>query len=171
MRRSFRTRIRSRRSRPRTFWVRQAMNSAAPAVQSDLDLLGGYLTTAGLTASPQEMVIERIHIVLCVTVTVTTSGANNGISICSWVDSRNQARLAAQVNPYDQQFLIFDQAYIGEALQHGGVTPFNIVKRYDVKARRKVPSITDTLWLQLSQIGACTFIGYSVVFSVLLCST
>lgn len=153
------------------FWVRAAMNSASPVAQNDIDLLSGYLTTAGLTASPQEMVVERIHLIVAVVFTVATPGANNGVSIASWVDSRNQTRLSAQANPYDQQFLIYDEAYVGEALQHGGVTPFNIVKRFDVKARRKVPSITDTLWLQLSQIGTITLTSYSILFSVLLRST
>jgi len=171
MRRSFRTRLASRRKRPRTFWVRQAFNNAAPGAQNDTDLLAGYLTTTGLLASANELVVERIHLLVAVVFTVATAGANNGVSIAVWVDSRNQARLSAQANPYDQQFLVFDEAYVGEALQNGGVTPFNIVKRYDVRARRKIPSVTDTLWLQLSQIGTITLTSYSVVQSVLLRSS
>lgn len=133
--------------------------------------MAGYMATAGLLANPQEMVLYRLHLRIAVAFTVATAGANNGVAVCAWVDSRNQARLAGQANPYDQQYLIFDELYVGEALQAGGVTPFNIVRSYDVKAKRRIPNITDTVWLQLSQIGTITLTSYSVVMSMLIKST
>lgn len=148
--------------------MRQAFNNAAPAAQNDIDLLANYLTIAGLTAQAQEVVLYRLHLHIAVVYTVATAGANNGVSVAAWVDSRNQARLSAQANPYDQQFLIFDEMFVGETLMQGGVTPFNITHRYDVRAKRKVPSITDTVWLQLSQIGTITLTSYSVVMSMLI---
>lgn len=161
----------SRRRRAKVFWIREAFNNAAPAAQNDTDLMANYLVTTGQLAQGNEMVLYRLHLVISVVFTVTTAGANNGVSVASWVDSRNQARLSAQANPYDQQFLIFDEMYVGEALMNGGVTPFNVVHRYDVRAKRKVPGITDTVWLQLSQIGTITLTSYSVVMSMLMRST
>ena len=148
--------------------MRQAFNNAAPAAQNDTDLLNNYLVVAGLLASANELVMYRLHLRIAVAFTVATAGANNGVSVACWVDSRNQARLAAQANPYDQQYLIFDELFVGEALQNGGVTPFNVVRSFDVRAKRKVANITDTVWLQLSQIGTITLGSYSVVMSMLM---
>lgn len=169
--RSFRTRMRSFRStrrKPKTFWVRQAFANVAPAATNNVDLLLGYITTVGIAALSQEYVLLRLHLAIAVTFTVTTAGANNGVSVASWVDSKNQVQLSAQAAPYDQQYLVFDEMFVGESLQQGGTTPFNIVHRYDVRAKRRIPSITDTVFLQLAAVGTATLTSYSVVQSMLI---
>lgn len=88
--------------------------------------------------------------------------------LASWVDSKNQTQLAAQSKPYDQQYLIWDALYQSEALMGGGVTPFNISRAYDVKSRRKIQNITDTVFLQFDQLGNASLLGWSIIMSMLL---
>ena len=159
------------RRKPRTFWIRQTVNNAAPAALTNIDLMTGYLTTAGLTAQANEMVLYRLHLKISATFTSSAVGANNGIGVAVWVDSRNQAQLVFQGFPYDQQWLIFDNLYESETRMQGGVTPFNVVRDYDVKARRKIPGLTDTLWMQVNSSGFSTISGYSYIISALIRST
>lgn len=150
------------------FWVRQFRNNVTPLAQNDEDLLTGYLTTAGLTAQANDLVLERLHLLVSVDFTATTLGANTGVFVSAWVDSRNQTRLSAISNPYDQQFLIYDILTAYEAAMGGGATPFKLMRRYDVKARRKIPAITDSIWLQLGVSGTASMSTYAVLISMLL---
>ena len=150
--------------------MRQAVDNAAPGATNTTDLLVGFKTTLGLTAQGTlpDFTIYRIHLKVAIAMHETAAAANNGASVAVYVDSFNQVALPAFVNPYDQQWLVFDEAYISEAKMNGGVTPFNVVHTYDVRARRRVMNITDTLIIQIDAIGAAVLDSYSYVLSCLV---
>ena len=144
------------------------VNDVAPPATVNLDLLAQFRTTMGQLANLPGFTVERIHLRLNIQMTESSVAANNGTFIAIWVDSINQVQLAASARPYDQQWLVFDQAYIGEAKMNGGTTPFYVNRLFDVRARRRIMNISDTLWLQLAAIGTATLAQYSLTMSTLL---
>lgn len=169
MRRRFTRRFAGRtRSRSRLLWIREVFNQAAPANPDNQDMLANYKAQFAITANLPGMTIMRLHLRLNVEMTQSGQGANNGAFIGCWVDSTNQAILAASARPFDQQFLIFDELYIGEALQQGGVTPFYVTRVYDIKSRRKIQNVQDTLWFQVQPNGLATVTAYSFTMSLLV---
>lgn len=137
---------------------------------NNVDLLAGYLTAAGLTAQANEMVFIRGHIYLSLVMTNGVAGAGNGAMVAVWVDNRGQASVQASLNVYDQQWLAWDSVYLTEPQMQGGVTPFGAVRRYDLRAKRKVPGITDTVWMQIANLFNGTVTSYSITVSLLMMS-
>lgn len=139
-----------------------------PGNPDNQDMLANYKNQFAIGANLPGMTIMRLHLRLQVEFTQSSQVVNNGCSVACWVDSTNQAILNAFARPFDQQWLIFDQLYVGEALQQGAVTPFYVNRVYDVKARRKIQNVMDTLWFQVSTQGTATVSAYSFIMSLLV---
>ena len=152
-------------------WVRESPNNVAPANPSNIDLLALFRTQFGITANLPDIVVERLHLKVSCTYTITTAGANNGIAVAAWVDSKNQTIQSAVAQPYDQHFLIYDILYQTEQQLYAGAvggTADVAYHIYDVKSKRKLRSIDETLWLQLQPVGAIVFTQYAYTMSLLL---
>ena len=166
--RRYRRPVMARRRTVKWQWVREAHNNATPGNPENVNLMTSFNSQlAILPGNLPDWVLYRLHLKLAVAFTGSAQ-TNSGIAVACWVDSINQNLLTAQVRPYDQQFLIFDELYVGQALQQGGVTPFNIVNTYDVRARRKLSGPNNTVWLQLAPVGGVTFTNYSYILSMLM---
>lgn len=169
MRTRFTRRFRGfRKAKPRLQWVREAFNQTTPGNPDNQDLLANYKNQFAIAANLPGMTIERIHLRLNVQMTESSTQADNGVFVSCWVDSQNQTILTQPARPYDQQFLIWDQLFIGEALMGGAVTPFYMNRVYDVRARRRIMNIFDTCWLQLSPQGTATLSQYAFIMSLLV---
>jgi hypothetical protein len=116
-----------------------------------------------------DMTLMRLHLRWAGFMTETGLQANNGVSISAWVDSTDQAQLSSFAFPYDQHFLIFDEVYTAEQVaQTGVVTNLAGHRLYDVKSRRKINGVSETLWLSTAAQGLTTLTSYSWVLSALL---
>lgn len=148
--------------------MREAFNQVTPGNPDNQDLLLTLRSQLNINANLPGLTIERIHLRLNVQCTESSTQADNGIFVSAWVDSTGQTILTQPAKPFDQQFLIFDQLFVGEALGQGGVTPFYMQRVYDVRARRRVMNVQDTLWLQLTPQGTCTLSQYAFIMSLLV---
>lgn len=131
-------------------------------------MLANYRNQFAITANLPGMTVMRLHLRLQVHMTESSVVVNNGAFVSCWVDSTNQAILTATARPFDQQWLIFDELFVGEALQQGGVTPFMVNRVYDVRARRKIQNVMDTLWIQIATQGTATVVAYAYILSLLV---
>lgn len=163
----------TRRAAParRMQWVRELQNSVTFPNPQNIDLLNLFRLQFNVAANFPDIVIERVHLTVSARYTITTPGANTGICVAMWTDSLQQVQLNAVADPYAQHYMIFDTIYQTEQqMQAGavGATGDVAFRRYDVKSKRKLRSIQETLWLQLIPVGAIVATDWAYTMSMLV---
>lgn len=90
-----------------------------------------------------------------------TLASNNGMFVGAFVDSVSAASglvAGLDTHPYDESFLIWDLMYANDVLNNGPNSTSNpmLYKEYDVRAKRKIANINETLMLTLETQGNVT---------------
>jgi len=179
MRRSFSSRRVITRARRKTQWARFTLNDVAPALAgSTYDLLGSYKTAAGITLNLPGITIGRIRFKVSITITVpAATAANDGCLLGLALQDSTLATVAGSPNanppvtqPYDVDYMLWDQLYRTESVQLGEPTAIaNVLyKEYDIKSMRKITRGGQTLGLTFQPTGGVTAYTVSMTGSVLL---
>ena len=161
---SFRTRrartlIMPSRPRGRHIWIRETTNLAAPnAVFNNIDLMQAWrLHQGGITINLPEITILRVKLRLSIRVTIAAAmNANDGILSTLFVDGISQVALNQFAQPFDQRDMRYEQDFLSHVPAEGGgnaAGTYFVERDFDIKARRKLQSVDDTLWLQCSATG------------------
>jgi len=162
--RSFRRRS-FRRTARKYQWVRVGANdTATPAAPTPYqeDLLASYKTNLGIIVNLPEITIWRIHLKISVTIRFIASITNTeaaGVNVAVFVEDPTNVIVNSFTKPYSEQFMWWQTTYVNEAVMMGEAAPANsgnfvIVKEYDIKARRRLRNIDDSLLLQVSPVGS-----------------
>lgn len=179
MARYFRRRssIMPRRKR-KWIWIRESVNDPAPAsgTLSTTDLLSTFRTHGGITINLPELTIWRIKLRISITISLAaTVNENDGVLATVFVDSLNQTMLNQLTNPFDEKDMIYSMMYATKTLSQstgnstGAQTNVCLYEEYDIKARRRLRAIDDTLWLQFASSGQASVTGWSYSAAI-LCS-
>lgn len=139
-----------------------------------IDLMSNYRTHLGIAINLPEITIKRLHLKISIQVTIT-AGLNSadGVLLSAFVDGLNQTISNQMTNPYDEKDLIFYYLYLSETsmftdAQAGG-HQYTLYKEFDVRAMRRLKSVDDTLFLQISAgTGNVTIDNYSWTMSALV---
>lgn len=154
-------------------WVRTTQNNAAPAATNFNDLFATWRTTANFSITFPEFTIWRIHIKVSVLLHLSpaTVTSSDGALIALYTENMD---LAVQENPvthpYNYQYLMWDQLYNAEqqVFSHAGTTsPLMVYRQYDIRARRKIPNVMESLWLSINSTGNAVLDNYSFTASIL----
>ena len=166
------------RRKRRYEWVRFSFNNVGPvqgpSTNND-DVLAPFRTTASIGLNFPEFTIWRIHIKVSIVFSWSPAviTANSGAQFALMVDSINQAPMNVITNPYEESFMMWDFLYATEQLflGAGAATTLGdsvIYKEYDIRSKRRVRNLGDTLWAQLVSQGNCSLTQYSYTSSVLI---
>lgn len=176
IRRGFRRRVRRN-------WQWARMTSADTAVITtpghySEDLLSTFKSEFGFSVNFPDITIWRIRLRISVGVHWIASPVNfeqAGYILGVFVDDPNFTIQGVETHPYMEKFMFYGATYYteaimaGEALPVGGATNF-LTKEYDIKARRRLGNIEDSLIMQVGTTGSAVadLHGLSWSSSVLL---
>jgi hypothetical protein len=171
-RRSFRRPAAVRRPH-RWEWVHDTFNNVAPAALNNDDLLANFKAQFAISANFPDLVIYRTHIRFMARFNVTTFASNDGVLCTMFVDSTKQTLVNQATNSNDEHYLIYTQLYNGEQIFNGSPSlPPNgewvCFHEWDVKSRRRMVNINDSLFFQTAATGAVALVDYSISFACLL---
>jgi len=174
-------------SRPRVrrpkhwLWVRNTQNSVAPIVApafATIDLLSNYRALAGISLNLPEFTIWRIRIQLAIRLSIaprTVFESNDGVVVAAYVDDMADTGNNPVANQYHEHYLLWDSMFAYESIAHGNtlvgdpsVTDLALWKTYDLKGRRRISNIGETLQFQFAPTSSGTIVNYSYSQSVLL---
>lgn len=168
-------------------WVRGVNNNAAaispPNIQT-YDVLSTFRTTAGITLNIPEFTIWRIKIRISVQFGLSPDSmtASSGVLNTLLVEQIPTTAVPQTVpdpivSPYNARWLMYDMFYVSEAIMNGlllptaapaGTNVLSYSRFYDIKARRRLGNLNDTLWVVLQPTGNVAQITSSVTYSILL---
>jgi len=172
----------TRRPRKNWQWVRGTFNDVTvvtpPAFYTE-DLLQSLRTEYGISAQFPDIVIWRIHIKISAKITWVASPAAQfaaGMIIAMFVDDANFTLQSAGLKPYSEKYMYYGETYYSEAVMLGerGIAANNTdylnTGWLDVKSKRRLGNIDDTLILQVVPTGTdvSSFQGISVTHSTLV---
>lgn len=172
MRRTFHRRF--HRPKHKFQWIRSTENNASPsATLNTIDLLTNWRSQLGITINLPDITIWRVRIKISIIVGgLATVASNDGVLATMFVDGIHETVLSQLLRPYDQKDMIYDMCYATETLKFStdNLSPTNICiwREYDIKARRRLRSIDDTLFLQLAASNNATITNYSFSQATLL---
>lgn len=154
-------------------WSRTVQNNASPnATLNTIDLLATFRTHAGITINLPEYTIWGIRVRVTIKITLaSTAGASDGVLVTCFVDSINQTMLNQLSQPWDEHDLLFSYIPMAPEFGPGVASPagdYLISKEYVIKARRKLQSLDDTVYLQLAASGNAVIASYSIAHVELL---
>ncbi len=171
-----------RRQRKNWQWVRGTFNDVTvvtpPAFYTE-DLLQSLRTEYGISAQFPDIVIWRIHIKISAKITWVAAPAaqmSAGFIIALFVDDPAFTLQSAGLKPYSEKFMFYGATYYSEAIMAGerGIAANNTDYLnsgwLDIKARRRLGNIDDSLILQVVPTGTdvSSFQGISVTHSTLV---
>src|SRR5712691_1487115 len=162
------------RRKPKWLWVRESGNVAVPGTNVNHDMMLDYRTNAGLTGNLPEFTVWRIHVKVSIffSYSPATYSSSSGAFVGLFVDDVNTP-LAAGGNAiaFEQQWLMWDILYAAEQemMANNGVvgTPV-LYHEYDIRARRVLRALKDTLWLNIAPVGNASFTNVAFTQSTLL---
>ena len=175
-RRGFRRGFRQRKN---YIWVRGAVSQVTGVSQPNFishDLLAGYRSSAGITLNIPEFTVWRIHIKISIQfgLSPVAATANDGCLVASFVEQTDVATIKDPLAfPYNERYLIWEQLFAAEQRLMG--TPSTtqpdalvLYKVFDVRSRRRLDNLNDTLWLTVTPNGNANSVTDDVKFSILL---
>lgn len=172
--RRFRRRSILPRRRPKWRWIRQTFNNAAPSgTLNSIDLLSNFKTHAGISINLPDITIWRLRIRISIDVSITggTTTSNDGVLVTAFVDSSNQVVVSQLLDPMDQHDMVYDMLYTFETIartDNNLTTNFvALFREYDLKSRRVLQNIDDTLFIQLAASGNAVIANYSISMALL----
>ena len=166
-------------------WVRQVFNStvvSTPPSFYTFDLLGDWKTRMGITLNLPDITIWRVLLKISVKITwpaVLASEESSGFLYAVYVDDQSEALAASNPNPitdpYKDHFMRWEFVPTTEMIAQNGVQPaanavFYMFKNVDVKSRRKLTEIEDSLFLDVAAEGNTANIAGLAVSSLVLMS-
>lgn len=180
MRRRFRPYM--RRPRKNWQWVRGTFNDVTVVTPPNFyseDLLQSLRTEYGISAQFPDIVIWRIRIKISAKFTWVAAPAAQmaaGFIVALFVDDPSFTLQSAGLKPYSEKYMYYGETYYSEALMQGSRYPagnnvdFLNSGWLDVKARRRLGNIDDSLILQVCPTGSdiANFQGISVTHSTLV---
>jgi hypothetical protein len=161
-RRSFRS---FRRPSRHYQWVRVNANDTAmitsPGHYTE-DLLLSFRSELGLGVQLPEITIWRIRIKISVAIKWIAAPVNfesAGVIVGIFVEDMANTLVGVETHPYAQSYMMYQTVYYQEAVMQGErqIAANNIdflSKEFDIKARRKLRNLDDTLLLQVGTTGA-----------------
>jgi len=170
-----------RRRQRRWQWIRDNRNSVTPIVEpafATVDLLNIFRVNVGVDLNFPEFTIWRVRIKVSVRFTPTLTAANIdsncGVVVAMFVDDMSDVGNNPNVSSYHEKYLLWDSMYIYKTLSNaGGTTAFAstediaLYQEYDMKGRRKLGNIGDSLLFQLAPIHG-TIVNYSLTQQTLV---
>lgn len=171
-----------RRVRRNWQWVRFTSNDVTTVVagtsQYVEDLLSSYRLELGIGVNLPDITIWRIRLRISIHITfpaVITNPEAYGCTMALLVDNLGFTFPLISSHAYQEQFLWYETVYFSDMISQGsqGSPPANgtgyLFKSFDVKARRRVRNLDDSLILLVSPTGGLTnAFGMSYSGSVLL---
>jgi hypothetical protein len=147
-----------------------------------MDLLATWRLANNFTLQLPDLTIWRIHIRVTIRFNFasTTVQAAQGAHVSIYCDDRNERIQATTytgfLNPYSNNFLMWDQMYTADLMQGAGDQVFTLnttqnytmTRSYDVKSHRRLRNQEETLWLDVSEIGTISINEISFQQSTLL---
>ena len=179
-----RTFTRGRRmSNRRWLWIRSQANSVtaipAPSFQT-VDLLANYRTLAGIDLNLPEFTIWRIRIKISVRLTPQATAAthiesNSGVTVAIFCDNMAGTYTNPVVAGFDERYLLWDTLYtskvVSQAIAFSNIASVEDVllyQEYDLKGRRRLGNIGESLLLQVAPLAEGTIQNYSYQQSTLV---
>jgi len=150
-----------RKPRRRTMWADFDFVDLAPVNPvSAYDLLLPWRTAAGITLNMPTITIGRILIKISIIYVPGAAAANNGARIALGIEDKSYTTAALGVvndpltQPYDQRWMWLEQLYQAEQeLMSGAVTNPVLYRSLDVRSKRKLANLGDTLLFSSSATG------------------
>jgi len=146
-------------------WVRQSANDtavpASPAGYQE-DLLLPLRSELALGVNLPEITIWRIHLKISITIRFIAAVVNAeaaGVILGIFVGDNANTFVAVNTRPFSEHWLMYKTLYYNEAVMQGEAPAANnangvIVHEFDIKARRKLQGVDDTLLMQVFPTGA-----------------
>lgn len=174
MRRFRSFRHRSTRPRHKYQWIRSTENNASPSTTlNTIDLLTNWRSQLGISINLPDITIWRVRIKISIIIGgIGAVASNDGVLATMFVDGIHETVLSQILRPYDQKDMIYDMMFATETLKYStdNLSPVNacLWREHDIKARRRLRAIDDTLYLQLASSGNATITNYSFSQSTLI---
>lgn len=181
MRRFVRRRFGRQLARRRTEWARFTKNDVAPnATLNGYELLDSFRNAFGININLPDITIGRLHIRISIGVHISAAlGPNDGVLIavatCDRDDiSGGTGTVSSPVaEPYDLDYMWWEQLYVSELVQNGGVRPTAatdtvLYRNLDIRSKRKLRGMGETLTVQLVASGNATITGVSLTGQALM---
>jgi len=157
-RRSFTRPVRNKR---KTIWADFDFNDLAPvAAPNAYDLLVPFQTATGISLNLPGITIGRVLIKISIIYTPGAAAANNGARFGLGIEDRSYTNLNLGVvnspltQPYDQNWMWLEQLYQSEQeLMSGVLTNPVLYRSVDVRAKRKIPNIGESLLFSVEATG------------------
>jgi len=178
-RRSYRTSV--PRKRARYQWVRISQGNVTPVQGPSInteDLLTNFRNAqGGLLLLLPDIVIWRLHIKISIgfKFLAATTEANSGVHYSIYVDDRLQTSLSTLVDPYSQQFLMWDKMYASESAKQGAFADVvnttdqhYLYRELDIKSHRKFSNLEQSLMMQIIGTSGVVLTDYDLTGSLLL---
>src|SRR5580765_2222920 len=165
-----------RPARRRTVWADFDFVDLTPVnPNSAYDLLLPFQTAAGITLNLPGITIGRILIKISIIYVPGAAAANNGARIALGVEDKSYTNAALGVvnspltQPYDQTWMWLEQLYQAEQeLMSGVVTNPVLYRSLDVRSKRKLSNMGESLLFSLTATGNSTLSQVAVACRVLL---
>lgn len=159
----------------RWIWVRETTNNASPsATLNNLDFLSAWRTHTGISVNLPEITVWRFKLKISIRVTLAAAvQPNDGVLLTTFVDSTSQTLSSQLTNPFDQPDMIYEFMYCNETTKMSGLgaaaaSAMPLYVSRDIRARRKLRSIDDSLQGQLAASGQAQITHYSYSSAILL---
>lgn len=170
-----------RRVRRNWQWARATSNDTSiitlPGHYQE-DLLASFKSEYGFSVNFPDITIWRIHLKISVSIkwaAAITNPEAAGVILGVFVDDPSFTIQGVETHPYMEKFMYYGATYYSEMLAMGEREPANnqvdqIVITRDIKARRRLGNVEDSLILQVGGTGATlvSLQGLSWSSSVLL---
>jgi len=178
----FRRTFRRTRSRRNWQWVRSTTNDVTVVTPPNFyseDLLQSLRTEFGISAQFPDITIWRIRIKISAKITWIAAPAaqySAGMTIALFVDDPSFTLQSALLKPYSEKYMYYGTKYYSEAVMLGerGIAANNTdylnSDWLDIKARRRLGNVDDSLVLQVIPTGSdvSSFQGISFTQSTLV---
>ena len=165
-----------RKPRRRTVWADFDFIDLAPTNPvSGYDLLLPFQGATGITLNLPGITIGRVLIKISIIYVPGAAAANNGARIALGVEDKSYTNAALGVvnspltSPYDASYMWLEQLYQAEQEVYSGVVTNPVLHRsLDVRTKRKVANMGESLLFTLSATGNSTLSQVAVAGRVLL---
>ena len=153
-----------RRARHNLQWARFTSNdtgTVTPPAAYVEDLLLTWKTEYGFSVNLPDIVIWRVRFRISISIKFPASIVNPeayGAVVGLYTDTLGLTQLSVSAHPYFEKFMWYQTVYYSEAVMAGEAQPVAnatgmIVKEFDVKARRRLGNVEDTLILNVGPTG------------------
>jgi len=164
------------RPKRKTVWADFDFVDLAPVNPTGAyDLLLPFQTATGITLNLPGITIGRVLIKISIIYTPGAAAANNGVRFGLGVEDKSYTNAALGVvnspltSPYDQTWMWLEQLYQAEQEMYSGVVTNPVLYRsIDVRTRRKLANMGESLLASFASTGNSTVTSIALAGRVLL---